>query len=144
MPKRRASISNVAASPEIAAAVIVHDGRVLLVRRRVAEGSLSWQFPAGKIGPGESAEDAAVRETLEETGLSVTAREVLGSRVHPVTGKLLAYVACDPVGGTARVASRREIAEVAWCGRGDLGERVPTGFAAEVTAYLATRLTDTG
>jgi 8-oxo-dGTP diphosphatase len=47
-----------AARPEIATAVIVHDRRVLLVRRRVAEGSLSWQFPAGKIGPGESAEFA--------------------------------------------------------------------------------------
>ena len=133
-----------AARSEIGAAVIVQDRRVLLVRRRVAEGCLSWQFPAGKIGPGESAEDAAVRETLEETGLTVAARQVLGSRVHPVTGKVLAYVACDVTSGTARVASPREIAEVAWCGSGDLGERVPSGFAAEVTAYLAARLTDTG
>jgi 8-oxo-dGTP diphosphatase len=129
-----------AGRPEIAAAVIVQDRHVLLVRRRVAEGSLSWQLPGGKIGPGESAEDAAVRETLEETGLSVAACEVLGARAHPVTGKVLAYVACDVVSGTARVASPREIAEVAWCGPGDLGERVPSGFAAPVTAYLGARL----
>ena len=131
------------ARPEIAAAVIVQDHRVLLVRRRIAEGSLSWQFPGGKIGPGESAEDAAAREALEETGLSVAARQVLGARVHPVTGKALVYVACAVVSGTARVASPREVAEVAWCGPGDLDERVPSGFASEVTAYLATRLTDT-
>lgn len=130
-------------SPEIAAAVIVHDHCVLLVRRRVAEGSLSWQFPAGKIGPGESAEDAAVRETLEETNLSVTAREVLGTRVHPVTGKVLAYVACHVTSGTAVVASPREIAEAAWCGPGNLDDRVPSGFAPEVAAYLAARLTGT-
>ena len=36
----------------IAAAVIVDDGRVLMVRRRVAEGDLSWQFPAGQVEPG--------------------------------------------------------------------------------------------
>jgi 8-oxo-dGTP diphosphatase len=131
------------ARPEIAAAVIVQDRRVLLVRRRVAEGSLSWQFPAGKVGPGESAEGTAVRETLEETGLNVAACEVLGARVHPATGKVLAYVACDVVAGTACVASAREIAEVAWCGPGDLGERVPSGFAPEVTAYLGARLTGT-
>jgi 8-oxo-dGTP diphosphatase len=131
------------APAEIAAAVIVHEGRVLLVRRRVAEGSLSWQFPAGKIGPGESAEDAAVRETLEEVGLIVAAHEVLGTRVHPVTGRGLVYVACDLVSGTARVASPREIAEVAWCGPGDLDECVPCGFAPEVAAYLAARLTGT-
>jgi hypothetical protein len=53
----------------IAAAVIVRDGRVLLVRRRVAEGSLSWQFPAGKIEPGETAQEAAVREAREEAAV---------------------------------------------------------------------------
>lgn len=56
----------------VAAAVVVHEGRVLLVRRRVAEGQLSWQFPAGKVERGETGEAAAVRETKEETGLHVT------------------------------------------------------------------------
>ena len=49
--------------PGISAAIIVHDGRVLMVRRRVSEGELMWQFPAGGIEDGETAEDAAVRET---------------------------------------------------------------------------------
>jgi 8-oxo-dGTP diphosphatase len=49
-------------APLIAAAVIVRDGRVLLVRRRVAESTLSWQLPAGKVEPGEAAQEAAVRE----------------------------------------------------------------------------------
>ncbi|GAA3730547.1 hypothetical protein GCM10022225_10460 [Plantactinospora mayteni] len=55
----------------IAAAVIVDNGRVLLVRRRVNEGQLSWQFPAGEVEPEEPAEEAAVREAGEETGLTV-------------------------------------------------------------------------
>ena len=46
----------------IAAAVIVSKGTVLLIRRRTAEGQLSWQFPAGMVEPGETPADAAVRE----------------------------------------------------------------------------------
>ncbi|WNI23487.1 NUDIX hydrolase [Streptomyces sp. ITFR-16] len=37
----------------VAAAIVARDARVLLVQRRVTEGDLSWQFPAGKIEPGE-------------------------------------------------------------------------------------------
>ncbi|GGU86472.1 hypothetical protein GCM10010211_60680 [Streptomyces albospinus] len=39
-----------------------------MVRRRIGEGKLSWQLPAGDVEPGESREDIAVRETEEETG----------------------------------------------------------------------------
>lgn len=69
--------------PAIAAAVIVNDGQVLLVRRRVSEGALSWQFPAGEVEAGESGAEAAVRETQEETGLTVRPAGSLGERVHP-------------------------------------------------------------
>ncbi|TYR64279.1 NUDIX hydrolase [Streptomyces parvus] len=49
------------------------EGRVLMVRHRVSEEQLSWQFPAGELKPGEAREDTAVRETQEETGLDVAA-----------------------------------------------------------------------
>jgi 8-oxo-dGTP diphosphatase len=70
----------------IAAAIIVKDGLVLMIRRRVPEGQLSWQFPSGKIEPGETGEEAAVRETAEEVGLTVGVLRRLGERVHPLTG----------------------------------------------------------
>ncbi|WP_161791347.1 NUDIX hydrolase, partial [Streptacidiphilus jiangxiensis] len=35
--------------PGIAAAVVIDNGRVLMVRRAVAEAGLTWQFPAGAI-----------------------------------------------------------------------------------------------
>jgi len=77
----------------IAAAIVVDGGQVLMVRRRVKEGQLSWQFPAGAVEPGESDEDAAVRETLEEVGLVVSAEKHLGGRIHPATNRTMAYIA---------------------------------------------------
>ena len=129
-------------SHSIAAAVIVDDGRVLLVRRRVEEGQLSWQFPAGKVKSGESSNEAAVRETLEEVGLAVQAVGSLGERVHPDTGRTIVYVACEIVNGAARVASKEEIAEVAWCYRATLSAYLPYPLYGPVQEYLDNRLVD--
>ncbi|UUU38734.1 NUDIX hydrolase [Streptomyces sp. NBC_00162] len=120
----------------VAAAVVVHEGRVLLVRRRMAEGNLSWQFPAGKVEPGETWEDAAVRETKEETGLDVSAAGALGERVHPMTGRLMSYAACDAVRGSARAAAPTEIAEVAWVTLAELPGYIPGGIFEPVQRYL--------
>lgn len=122
--------------PQIAAAVIVNDGRVLLVRRRVSEGQLSWQFPAGEVEPGEVEEDAAVRETREETGLEVKVLRSLGSRIHPKTHRLMSYAACEVVSGTARVADLDELAELAWCSTAEIADYVPYGFYEPVQEYL--------
>ncbi|MFG3117869.1 NUDIX hydrolase [Streptomyces sp. NPDC048197] len=122
--------------PGIAAAIIVHEGRVLMVRRRVSEGKLSWQFPAGEVEPGETREEAAVRETKEETGLDVSSVKLLGERVHPATGRLMSYTACDVVSGTAHVADTEELAELAWVAHGEIPEYVPYGLFGPVQEYL--------
>jgi 8-oxo-dGTP diphosphatase len=124
----------------IAAAIIVREGEVLLVRRRVREGQLSWQFPAGEIEPGESDADAAIRETAEEVGLDVRAIERLGERVHPATGRTMVYVACRIVSGTARVVDDEELSEVEWCDRATLLEHVPYPFYEPVQKYLDANL----
>jgi 8-oxo-dGTP diphosphatase len=102
----------------------------------VAEGALVWQLPAGKMEPGESAEDAAVREAGEETGLTVRAVRHLGERVHPLTGRTVVYVACEAVARTAYAAAEDEIAEVAWCDRVMLTEYVPHLMFGPVQEYL--------
>ncbi|AIA06559.1 NUDIX hydrolase [Streptomyces noursei] len=79
----------------VSAAVIVRGSHVLLVQRRATEGDLVWQFPASKVEAGEPAEQAAVREFLEETGLTVEALRLLGERVHPKTGHASIFTAKD-------------------------------------------------
>lgn len=128
--------------PTVAAAVIVHDGCVLLIRRQVPEGvgltQLRWQFPAGVIEPGEDPERAAVRETAEETGVRSTAVLCLGLRVHPSTNRPIAYIACHYLTGTAHAAARAEVAEVAWPRIPNLARYIPHGCVfGPVQAYLS-------
>ncbi len=51
--------------------LIEEDGRYLLVKRAAEPDAGLWSIPGGIIEVGEKAADAAVREALEETGLSV-------------------------------------------------------------------------
>jgi hypothetical protein len=67
-----------------AVAVVTSPLGVLAGRRR--DGIPRWMFPGGMIEDGETAEQAAVRECLEETGLVVVADHEIGRRTRPVTG----------------------------------------------------------
>jgi 8-oxo-dGTP diphosphatase len=79
------------------------------------------------VTPGESPGEAAVREALEETGLTVRAGRIIGDRIHPDTGAHLIYVACEVVAGTARVAADAEVDAVQWVPIGKLAVFVPAG-----------------
>ncbi|WP_029181903.1 NUDIX hydrolase [Streptomyces globisporus] len=120
----------------VAAAIVARGARVLLVQRRVTEGALSWQFPAGKIESGETPEEAAVRETQEETGLRVAPQKSLGHRVHPLTGREIHYIACRSVGDEATVASVGEVADTVWVTLGEIPQYVPYGLFEPVQRYL--------
>jgi len=60
---------------------VVHDegGRLLLVRRGTEPGRGLWSVPGGRVEPGESAEDAVVREVEEETGVRVRVGRLVGT-----------------------------------------------------------------
>jgi ADP-ribose pyrophosphatase len=55
-------------------AVVFHDDRVLLVRRGQPPSHDLWAIPGGKVGLGETLQEAAEREILEETGVIIHAR----------------------------------------------------------------------
>lgn len=70
------------------ATVIEHEGRFLLVEEHTADG-LRLNNPAGHLDPGESPEQGAARETLEETAWHFTPTALVGiymSRFHKPTG----------------------------------------------------------
>jgi ADP-ribose pyrophosphatase len=56
-------------------AVVIRDGRVLLIRRGVAPGRGLWAVPGGSLELGENLQQGAEREILEETGVTIRARE---------------------------------------------------------------------
>lgn len=66
-------------APVLAAgAIVVRDGRVLLVRRGQPPSEGLWAIPGGRVELGETLQQAAEREIEEETGLTIRA----GNPVH--------------------------------------------------------------
>ncbi len=76
----------------IALALIWREGKILVTQRRADADHLAnfWEFPGGKVGADETAEQATIREALEEVGLAIeveTAREpiIWDYETHVVT-----------------------------------------------------------
>jgi 8-oxo-dGTP diphosphatase len=112
--------ATVAPRPEVAVgAVVVRDGRLLLIRRGRGVGVGLWSLPGGRVEPGETLAAAVRRELAEETGLQ--------ARVGPLCGiaerisDQAHYVILDywaEADGTAVAGD--DAAGVMWAGRHDL------------------------
>ncbi|MFQ5880279.1 MAG: NUDIX hydrolase [Dehalococcoidia bacterium] len=86
--------------PKVAVGVVAEkEGRILLVRRNHEPKLGCWSFPAGFVDGGERVEDAAVREVMEEAGVTVALRGLLG--VYSRAGERTVFIvyAGSVVGG---------------------------------------------
>ena len=95
-----------------AGGVVAREGRVALVHRPKYD---DWTFPKGKLDPGESFEDAALREVEEETGLRCRlGRELPSVRYPDARGrpKLVRYWLMEPQSG--EFAPNDEVDELRW------------------------------
>jgi len=67
----------------VSAAVLIEGGRVLLSQRKAGTHLAgAWEFPGGKILPGEDPRDALSRELREELGIETTTGEIVDVTFH--------------------------------------------------------------
>ena len=83
----------------VAGALFEADGGVLLVKRDIEPGYGKWTFPGGFVERGETAEAAAQREVLEETGLEVRVSGIVGLYSYEGQVPAIAVFAARVVGG---------------------------------------------
>jgi 8-oxo-dGTP diphosphatase len=98
--------------PGLAAIIEDDRGRVLLAQRReeLTQGAL-WEFPGGKIQPGETPEDGLKREIAEELGLEIEVREIFAATNHSYRNRnifLVAYRA-KYLGGQPRLTDHQSV-----------------------------------
>ncbi len=122
----------------VVAAAILRDGRVLACRRSSGTYAGRWEFPGGKVEPGESEPAALVREGLEELGLTLTVGARVGVDTPVAVGVLRLYLVSASGEPELRVHDA-----VAWCSAHDIDDRpwiaADLGLVAAVRALLASR-----
>jgi NAD+ diphosphatase len=112
--------------PAVIMLVTDPDDRALLARnaqwpeRRVS-------ILAGFVEPGESAEQAVVREVLEETGIAVGDTRYVGSQPWPMPHSLMLGFRARATGSLVITVDHDEIAEAYWFSRDELGARIAAG-----------------
>jgi 8-oxo-dGTP diphosphatase len=106
---------------DVTAAIWVENGRVLVARRPpgVSQAGL-WEFPGGKVRPGETPEQCLQREIREELGVEIAVGDFFAESIYAYgtkTIRLLAYRVSLISGAPAL----NDHSELAWAALADLG-----------------------
>jgi 8-oxo-dGTP pyrophosphatase MutT (NUDIX family) len=127
--------------------VDIETGQAAVIGRVDRRGQLLWSLPKGHVEQGETAEQAAVREVAEETGIASAVVAALGSidywfvvegrRVH----KTVHHFLLRAVGGTLSDADV-EVTEVAWVPLAELAVRLAYPDERRLVQRAVTMLAD--
>jgi 8-oxo-dGTP diphosphatase len=108
----------------VVAALIVRDSRVLICqRKRGGSFPLKWEFPGGKVEPGENLETALVRELSEELGIIATIGREIWRTTYQYPGKpepLLVVSNLADVGVQIPKMDRESFEQISWVTPADL------------------------
>jgi 8-oxo-dGTP diphosphatase len=106
----------------VAGLIVGDDGRVLITQRRADQAlALQWEFPGGKVEPGEAPVAALVRELEEEIGVTVVVGQIWDVLFHayPAFDLVMLVYACRVVHGVPHAV---EVADIAWTAPEDLDD----------------------
>lgn len=84
----------------VAGTIPMEHGRILLTRRAIHPAHGKWTFPGGYVEWGEPVDAAAVRETYEETGLTVDLAGLVGVYSYPASPVVIVVYGAHVKGGT--------------------------------------------
>jgi 8-oxo-dGTP diphosphatase len=111
-------------------------GRLLLIKRGHAPQAGRWSLPGGRVEPGETDQQAVIREIREETGLDIRCDQLVGSVQRPSPDAMLEIrdYAATVTGGT--LGAGDDAADVRWVSPAELG-RLPltTGLAETLAGW---------
>ena len=100
----------------VTAAVIRHDGKVLICQRPEGRNcGLLWEFPGGKIENGETGEQCIVRECREELGITIQVDRELTDITHEYPERIvhLRFYLCEIVEGNPEKKEHNALAWIA-------------------------------
>jgi len=81
---------------QVAAAIAISEGKVLVTRRAAGQKLAGfWEFPGGKLEPGEDVQTCIVRELQEELGVTSTAGDVLTISEYTYPGGAISLIAIE-------------------------------------------------
>ncbi len=121
--KCTASSSGPSRRVRVVGALVERGGKVLVTRRRAEQvrGGL-WEFPGGKVEPGETDREALARELREELGVDPDVGGHFLTHVHAYPDCVVELAVYRCTIGTQRPVSR-DVDQIAWVSRADLLER---------------------